>query len=132
MELNNFKLLTDGIGLIYLPDNSSLVHDYEKHVTNNMAEGSEMRILFEKFQDEGWIHSYKKFNDEKEGFFSFKTKNIRVYGLLIKGTNKNYFIISEVFIKQNKPKEHNNAIKNSKKRLQNYEYNIQRIYDNKG
>lgn len=132
MILNNFELLTDGVGLIYLPDNSSLLREFRNLVTNNSAEGKEILLLFEQFQDAGWIESYKKFNPEGDGFYAFKTKNIRVYGLFVKGSKNNYFVISSVFIKQNKKKEHNHAIQKSIKRLKYYEANLQRIYDNQG
>lgn len=132
MLLNNFNLLTDGIGLVYLPDNSALMREYRKLIQENDSEGREILMLFDQFSEAGWIESYKKFNSEGEGFYAFKTKKIRVYGLCIKSQKHNFFIISYIFIKQNKAKEHNQAIEVSKKRLKEYESNIQRIHDYQG
>ena len=49
MLLNNFNLLTDGIGLVYLPDNSALMREYRKLILENDAEGREILMLLSMF-----------------------------------------------------------------------------------
>lgn len=127
MRLKYLKLVTDWPGRIYLPRNKQLIKEIKNIKKKYQNDCDEIEVLFEMFEEAGWILSSKKFNDEKGGYFAFKPEHYRIYGLVYKVTGGCIFVITEIFRKQNKPKEHNAAVKVSKERMRHYEEDIKRI-----
>lgn len=127
MKLEKLKLVTDWPGRIYLPRNKRLIKDVKKFSKSHRADCDTIEILFTIFSEAGWIKSSHKFNDENGGFYSFKTDKLRVYGRVFRVTGGSIFVITEVFIKQGKSKEHKLAIDISKERMREYEKDINRI-----
>lgn len=127
MILKKLKLVSDGEGKIFLPRNKAIIKEIRHHQNRYRTDCSDIEDHFELFKDAGWIRNVKVFNSEGGDYYAFKTKNLRVYGLVLKSTTYNVFIISKIFIKQGKSKEHNQAINSSKDRIIDYEDDINAI-----
>jgi len=83
--------------------------------------------LFEIFHETGWIYNHTQFKNEKDGFYAFKTGKLRIYGIVFKLDDGNVFVITEIFLKQGKPKEHNRAVETSLERMRTYESDLRKI-----